>query len=62
MLFPLLAPTLAFVRVARDVRDGGFTVDALDYLLRHQDETGSYRANDVAVEAMHRIAEEGVVA
>jgi hypothetical protein len=53
--------TLRFVGIAEAVKDSGFKVEDLDYLLRHRfDETGTYRPNREGTLALLRIVGQGI--
>src|SRR5262249_10320358 len=55
-----LTQTLRFVEVAQKIKDGGFQVEDLDYLLRHRfDPVGKYRTNvDVPLALVKTLAGE----
>jgi hypothetical protein len=53
--------TLSFVEVAGQIRDSGFRIDDLDYLLRHRfDPTGKYRPKSDATLALIKKIADGV--
>jgi hypothetical protein len=55
--------TLRFIEVVETVRESGLTTEDLDYLLRHRfDDTGRYRSNREAVQALLKKLAEGVCA
>ncbi|HEY5814583.1 MAG TPA: hypothetical protein VIT23_18255, partial [Terrimicrobiaceae bacterium] len=53
--------TLAFVDIANAVKETGFLIEDLDYLLRHQfDETGKYRRDQGAIAAVLKSLAESI--
>jgi hypothetical protein len=53
--------TLTFIEIAEEVKDSGFKIEDLDYLLRHRyDKTGKYRPNRESTLALLKTLSEGI--